>query len=210
VTGATRMHHDFIDRYSRLASPVHRARPGFKVAFTLTVLLSAVATAPGQLSQLFVPALCLLALVAASRVPVMFLATRLALLEPFVLSVALLSFLQPGGTQVFIALLARGTLCLLAVIVLSNTTAFADLLRVLRALRVPVMLVTTLALMYRYVFVLVDEAERMQRARASRTFSRRTAHLWHTRATVVGQLFVRSTERAEHIYAAMCARGWKT
>jgi cobalt/nickel transport system permease protein len=63
--------------------------------------------------------------------------------------------------------------------------------------------------MYRYLSVLVDEAERMQRARASRTFTRRRSHLWQSLGTVLGQLFVRSTERAERIYAAMCARGWK-
>jgi cobalt/nickel transport system permease protein len=63
--------------------------------------------------------------------------------------------------------------------------------------------------MYRYLFVLVDEAERMQRARRSRTFTRLRTHAWESRASLVGQLFVRSTERAERIYAAMCARGWR-
>jgi cobalt/nickel transport system permease protein len=75
--------------------------------------------------------------------------------------------------------------------------------------RVPALLVTTLALMYRYLFELVDEAERMQRAQKCRTFERRRWHAWKSLGTVAGQLFVRSTERAERIYAAMLARGWK-
>jgi cobalt/nickel transport system permease protein len=94
-------------------------------------------------------------------------------------------------------------------ILLSNTTPFDELLRVLRRARVPALLITTLALMYRYLFVLIDETERMGRARASRTFTRQRRQAWKTLATVIGQLFVRSTERAERIYAAMCARGWK-
>jgi energy-coupling factor transporter transmembrane protein EcfT len=49
----------------------------------------------------------------------------------------------------------------------------------------------------------------MQRARASRTYSRKRRLAWHTLTTIVGQLFIRSTERAERIYLAMCARGWK-
>jgi cobalt/nickel transport system permease protein len=69
--------------------------------------------------------------------------------------------------------------------------------------------VTTLALLYRYLFVLVDEAERMHRARLARTFDRRRVSVWRMLGTVVGQLFVRSSERAERIYAAMCARGWR-
>jgi energy-coupling factor transporter transmembrane protein EcfT len=32
---------------------------------------------------------------------------------------------------------------------------------------------------------------------------------WRLLATVIGQLFVHTTERAERIYMAMCARGWK-
>jgi cobalt/nickel transport system permease protein len=94
-------------------------------------------------------------------------------------------------------------------ILLANTTPFAEILRVLRQLRVPDIFITTLALMYRYLFVLADEAERMKRARQSRTFTHRRWLTWKTLATVIGQLFVRSTERAERIYAAMCARGWR-
>jgi cobalt/nickel transport system permease protein len=71
------------------------------------------------------------------------------------------------------------------------------------------LLVTTIALMHRYLFVLVDESLRMRRARSSRTFSRQHRVRWHVLGTLVGQLFVRASERAERIYAAMCARGWK-
>jgi cobalt/nickel transport system permease protein len=63
--------------------------------------------------------------------------------------------------------------------------------------------------MHRYLFVLLDESERMRRARASRTFQRQRRVRWNLLGSVVGQLFVRASERAERIYAAMCARGWK-
>ncbi|MCX6909024.1 MAG: hypothetical protein NTY01_13420, partial [Verrucomicrobia bacterium] len=99
--------------------------------------------------------------------------------------------------------------CLLTMILLSNTTSFADILRVLQRLRVPSLLVTTMALMYRYLFVLADEVGRMGRARASRTFAAQRSAAWWSQADIIGQLFIRSTERAERIYAAMCARGWQ-
>ena len=94
-------------------------------------------------------------------------------------------------------------------ILLAGTTAFSEILRVLRAIHVPWLLLTTLTLMYRYLFVLADEAQRMRRARLSRTFIHDRWRTWKSLGTVIGQLFVRSTERAERIYAAMCARGWK-
>jgi energy-coupling factor transporter transmembrane protein EcfT len=49
----------------------------------------------------------------------------------------------------------------------------------------------------------------MQRARASRTFSAQRVTAWRSLTAIIGQLFVRSVGRAERIYLAMCARGWK-
>jgi cobalt/nickel transport system permease protein len=146
---------------------------------------------------------------AISRIPFPFVLKRLLLLEPFVLGIGLLSMFQAGGMRVFLTLVTKSTLCLLSVIILSNTTPFALLLNVLRRIHVPALLVTVLALMYRYIFLLIDEAERMGRARKSRTFGRKRVGRWRQAATVVGQLFVRSTERAERIFAAMTARGWQ-
>jgi cobalt/nickel transport system permease protein len=106
-------------------------------------------------------------------------------------------------------LIARSTVCLLAVILVSNTTPFSEVLRVLRRIRVPALLITTIALMHRYLFVLVEEAETMRRARSSRTFTVQRWWQWRVLATVAGQLFIRASGRAERIYAAMCARGFK-
>jgi len=59
------------------------------------------------------------------------------------------------------------------------------------------------------LLVLLDESGRMKRARASRSFTRQRSRTWHAMATVASQLFIRSTERADRIWAAMCARGWR-
>ena len=50
---------------------------------------------------------------------------------------------------------------------------------------------------------------RMLRARRSRTFAEVARARERVRA-VAGQLFVRASERAERVYLAMCARGWRT
>jgi cobalt/nickel transport system permease protein len=204
------MHHDFLDRHARLESPVHRLPPRVKLAAAMSLLFTIILIPAAHAAWFGLIAVGLLAIAAMSRVPPGFLLRRLLLMGPFVLGVAILSLFQPGGEAIFLRLLARGTLCLLTVLVLASTTPFSEILRVLRSLRAPSILVTTLALMYRYVFVLVDEAQRMNRARASRTFGRGRSRLWRTRASVIGQLFVRSTERAERIFAAMSARGWRT
>ena len=203
------MRHDFLDRWSRLDSPVHRLPAAIKLPAALAVVIFVVALPRGSWGAFLGVAIALAAVAAASRVPVRFILWRLVTLEPLALGVAGLALFQPDGGRIFATLLAKTTLCLLTMVLLSNTTPFSALLAVMRRARVPGLLVSTLALMYRYLFVLTDEAQRMRRARLSRTFRPGRWWTWRILATVVGQLFVRSTERAERIYAAMAARGWR-
>ena len=116
---------------------------------------------------------------------------------------------QPDGAQQFAFVLLKTNLCLLTTLEFSNTTPPTEMLRVLQRLHTPRLFLTTLALMHRYLFVLAEESSRMQRARASRTFTPGRHGQWRSLASVIGQLFVRASERAERIYYAMCARGWK-
>jgi cobalt/nickel transport system permease protein len=131
------------------------------------------------------------------------------LLEPLVLGVAGLMLFQPGGVKIFALVMLKANLCLLTTVLLANTTPFTEIVRVLQRLHVPWLFVTTLTLMHRYLFVLAGESERMRRARAGRTFTSGRRFQWQSLSSVVGQLFVRASERAERIYNAMCARGWK-
>lgn len=196
-------------RHARLNTVIHRAPAGLKLGAALLLITCAVTippTAPGFIAFAFV----LLAVVAAlSRIPPLFLLKRLLLLAPFVLGVVVLNAFRPEHRAQWPWLIGRSTVCLLAVILVSNTTPFSEVLRVLRRIRVPALLITTIALMHRYLFVLVEEAHTMSRARRSRTFTVQRWWQWRVLATVAGQLFIRASERAERIYSAMCARGFK-
>lgn len=203
------MRHDYWDRYSRLDSPIHGRPAALKAAAALAIIL--ITVVPSR-PPVYLPAgiaAVLLALIFASRIPPFFFLKRVLFFEPFILTVAALALFQPAGLMKFGILIVKSTLSLVTVILLANTTPFHELLRVLRRIHVPPVLVTLLALMYRYIFVLADEMQRMRRARRSRTFGDRRERTWVLLSRIVGQLFLRSTERAERIYAAMSARGWK-
>lgn len=203
------MRHDFLDRYSRLGSPIHRLPTAVKLLATFTLIVAIVAV-PFSSAWFFIVAAGILLIVAAvSTIPWLFILKRLLLLEPLALGIAVMALFQPNGTMIFLSIVTKSTLCLFTVILLSNTTPFENLLRLLSRIGVPGILITILALMYRYLFVLIDEGERLSRARMSRTFSTSRVRRWQALASLIGQLFVRSTERAERIYAAMTARGWK-
>ncbi len=190
-------------------SPVHRLPAEIKLAATLAVLIVTVVMPLSRWGCFAAVAAALVASAAVARIPAGFLLRRLLLLSPFVIGVAVVNSLSAVASVPWQLVLMRSGLCLATVLLLSNTTPFSELLRVLRRLRVPPVMITTLALMYRYLFVLAEEAERMQRARTGRTFTRRRGIHWSVLASVAGQLFVRATERSERIYDAMCARGWK-
>ena len=112
--------------------------------------------------------------------------------------------------------LARGILILCRVIggvslilFLSLTTPVNKLLLAANWFRAPKVLVELAILIYRYIFVLIDQVYRMKRARDSRNFGRR-GPLWNAKIVghMIGVLFIRTYEKAERIYAAMASRGF--
>ena len=96
-------------------------------------------------------------------------------------------------------------LIVFALILLVETTKFHDLLKGISRLGVPHIFLLLLSFIYRYFFVLIDEAERMLRAAKLRTFRKLSLK---TMGKILGVLFIRSYERSERIYYAMCSRGF--
>jgi len=222
------MKHAFADKYSDLDSPVHRLDPRVKAAVCLAFILCVVlAPADGHVAR-FAGYLILASLAAVlSRVPVRHVLGRSLTVVPFVIVIAaFLPFLKQGheiaglgagvlrlsvtdeGLKALAAVAARSWLAALALVILSSTTPFPKLLKGLERVRVPAVFVMLLAFMYRYLFVLVDEAERMETARRSRYFGGARSRQVHVLAGMIALLFVRTYERAERIYESMRARGY--
>jgi cobalt/nickel transport system permease protein len=195
--------------YGDVDSPIHRAPASLKLGATMT-LVAGLALVP--LHYAATCALVSLVLVAGAsrlgRVPASAFVARIALAEPFVLGVAVLSLFQGGGLAVFASVALKSTASVAAVQLLAHTTRFEDVLGVLRKAGFPAILVQTLALLHRYLHVMVEESRRMQRARAARTWHARPLAAWRAHASTIGLSFVRSVSRAERIFAAMLARGW--
>jgi cobalt/nickel transport system permease protein len=189
--------------------PVHRRSAALKASLALGAILIVV-LAPTWMPVVFASiAALLLGVMLFGGLPWRPIVKRMALVEPMLIVVAALALFQPGGGARFALLMTRSTLSLAILIVLGATTPFPELLALLRRLHVPAVLTTMAALLYRYVFVLGEEMQRMRRARRSRTFRKGRAGIWHSLTASVGALFLRTTERSERIYRSMIARGWK-
>lgn len=202
------MRHDFIDRYSRNSSVIHSLPAGVKLIFASATVF-AVLLIPHYSWTAFLSVFSVMVMVAAfSRLPFGFLFQRMMMMEPFVIGVSFLALFRDDGILFFLSLVSKSSLALFVMLLLSNTTPFEKILMMLKRVNFPPVLVTILALFYRYVFVLIDESEKMNRARESRMFVRSRKSAWKVRSIMIGELFIRSSERAERIYSAMRARGW--
>ncbi|MEX0726459.1 MAG: cobalt ECF transporter T component CbiQ [Planctomycetaceae bacterium] len=203
---------NFWDRYAREASVCHRLPTGLKLALTLTVILVGC----------FVPVehwpvhVMLLSVVFAGQslagIPLAYLVRRLALFLPMLLILSLSLPLSHGGEagwRMASTILLRGVLAFTTMLWLVNVTTTDVLLVTLRRYGMPGIVVATLAFMYRYLFLVWDERDRMIQARQARTFGKPTIdQRWKSGTQLIGMLLVRSLTRAERIYGAMCARGW--
>ena len=112
------------------------------------------------------------------------------------------------GWLEFGSIIVRALLSVQALLLLVRIEGYNPLCRNLQRLGVPAMLTTQLIMLYRYIFVLAEQLLSLTRARASRSFNRRAMPVreW---GTIVGQLTVRTIERAERISLAMAARGFE-
>jgi cobalt/nickel transport system permease protein len=205
---------DALERHCELDAPLQRLDARVKLAATVAYVVAVVATPIGWWGALAVEALWLVFVVGLSGVPPRTLARRW--LGFFVLFGFLTVMVAParperaryGLAVVMATLLVKDTLAFVATLLLVQVTRFRSLLVALRRLRTPVALVATLQFMYRYLFVLTDELDRMVTARRSRTFRRSGRLDWGLLTGLIGVLFLRTFERGERVHAAMLARGW--
>lgn len=160
---------------------------------------------------------------------------RSALAAPFVLAALPLIFTIPGtplasfligpwqatisaqGLERLAGIAVKSWLSVQAAIVMSGSMSFPDLLVAMRAIKIPRLLVAIVSLMWRYLFILVDEALRLMRARAARSGQSDQPGLkpggglvWRARVAggMAGNLFLRGFERSDRIYMAMLSRGY--
>jgi len=222
----------FLDPYRPRPSLVHALDARVKFVLTLAFILTCALTPHGAWAAFILLFAILLSVEMLSELGLGYVLKRSALALPFMLAALPLLFTVPGetlarlpaglaisaaGLERFLSLALKSWLSVQAGIVLAASTPFPDLLLAMRALRIPRLLVAVFGLMWRYLFVLADEALRLLRARAARSGQGGLPGAkiggglaWRARVTgsMAGSLFLRAFERSDRIYMAMVARGY--
>jgi cobalt/nickel transport system permease protein len=204
------------------SSPIHRLDPRAKIVGLAGITVVAVSTPLDAWPAFAACALALAAIAAAARIGPGLVWSRVRVILPLVVFVAaFVPFVRGGpaielgplsiseaGLATFALVTAKAAIGALSAVLLGATTGFPDILHGLERLRMPRLLTVIAGFMYRYVFVIADEARRMRAALAARAY--RPRHLGQVAALgrMVTALFLRSYERGERVYLAMLARGY--
>jgi cobalt/nickel transport system permease protein len=197
--------HLAVERWSRQTSAVHGLDARAKMLTALAVLLSiTLSESPAVHGACFV-LVAVLAL--AARLPLWALLLRGLVVVPFVGGIALLNLWGGDAGRAGLILL-RAYLSAYTVVLVLATTPFPKLLAGLESLGVPRFFLMVLQFLYRYLFVLYEQAQNMRRARACRAARPRGQQMRKSAAGAIAVLFARSHGRAEGIHRAMLARGF--
>jgi cobalt/nickel transport system permease protein len=229
------MHIHFLDPYHQNNSLIHVIDARVKFVLTLAFILTTALTPVGAWPIYIMLFALIMAVVILSELGVGFVLKRALLALPFVLAALPVIFTQGAdpwftfsigtwgltvygsGVARFLSIALKSWISVQAAIVLASSTPFPELLAAMRAVKVPRLLVGIFGLMWRYLFVLADEAMRLIRARASRSGHSDRPDLrpggkvtWRARVAggMAGNLFIRAFERSDRIYVAMLSRGY--
>jgi len=227
------MHIDAFDQYTKADSQIHHLDPRVKVVLTVAFIFSNAILPDGSWLAFCVSWLVVLSINDLANLGLGYSFKRSYVILPFVV-VAVTAIFSPLGEPLvewnigfitlvptdfgvirFVSILIRSWLSVQMAILLVASTQFPSLIHAFEHLRVPRVLTTIVAFLYRYLFVLTNEALRLMRAREARSASfpglkKGGKLVWQIKVvgSMVGQLFLRSYERSDRIYNAMLSRGY--
>jgi len=217
----------FTERHARSEGWLQHRDPRAKVIGSFVAIVAASLTS--SLVGLGLLYVATLAAAGASRVPFGFFVKRVWLGIPLFAGIVVIPaiFMAPGdrafdlaigpahlapswnGLAGAVLLVSRVGVSVSLAVLLVVTTPWSDLLKSLRALRVPQVFVLVLSMTYRYIFLFLHTANGMLLARKSRTVGRTSGgeqRRWIS--GTMGNLMSRAFKMSNDVYAAMLARGF--
>lgn len=203
-----------MDELAAQDSPMHRLSPLSKLFVTVLYIVVTVSFHKYDISGVFVMVLFPLVGYQVGMIPVHTCFHKLRVVMPLVCAVGLFNpFFDKrivlyigavgvsGGVNSMLTLMMKGIFCLMASFLLAATTSIEDICRALRQLHVPKLLT------FRYVGLLLSEVAVMQQAYSLRAPGQKGIHIsaW---GSFLGQLLLRSMDRAQALYESMELRGF--
>jgi cobalt/nickel transport system permease protein len=209
-----------LDMLAESSSPIHRLDPRTKVITTLLFIVYVVSFDKYEITRLLPFFLYPAFLIGIANIPLGYLLRKLLIVSPFVIFIGIFnpildreiilqiwSFNISGGWLSLLSILLRFILTVGAAFLLIATTGFPAICMAIVKLGVPRIFAVQLLLLYRYLFVLIEESIRMIRAFTLRSFSKKMMPHYIFKQ-LIGNLLLRTLDRAQRIHMAMLSRAF--
>lgn len=209
-----------MDDLARGKTFIHRRHPLAKLIVTVFYLISVISFGKYEAINLFPFFAYPIILSVLSEIPAAPVIKRIVAVEPFIIMLGIFNpiferqvvyigdFGISYGWLSLLSIIIKGSLTVSAVVLLLASTGMDKIAAALRMLYVPRIFVLQLLLTYRYISLLAEEAGRLLRAHALRTPGNKgvAPSAW---GSLAGGLLLRSFDRAQRVYQAMCLRGFR-
>jgi len=211
----------YLDTLSYQDTPIHRLDPRAKLIGTLAFIITVVSFTKYEITGLLPFFLFPVLLFALGDIPVKFILKKVLVVSPFAMCIGIFNPLLDrqalhvlfgvpisAGWISFLSIMLKFFLTITSALLLIATTSFPGICHALGRLGMPEIFVSQLLFLYRYIFVLTEEAMKVVRARDMRSFGKRGSGM-KVFTSIIGTLFLKTVERAERIYQAMLSRGFQ-
>ena len=210
-----------MDRLASKETPVHRLHPLAKLIADIAYILTVLSFSKYDLSGLMIMILYPVLMFQAADIPLTTCFKKLRVVLPVVCAVGIANpFMDKmvitsmwgikvtGGVISMVTLMVKGVLALMASFLLVATTSIDAICAALRKLHVPPMITTLILLTYRYIGVMIEQVSVMTESYKLRAPGQKGIHFsaW---GSFLGQLLLRSMDKAEKLYGSMCLRGFE-
>jgi len=209
-----------LDELAEKKTIIHNIHPLMKVLTTAMYLIITVSFNKYELTGLLPLVFYPVIVISLADIPIIPLLKRMLIVSPFIIGIGLfnpmfdrnplliLPWIQiSGGWISFLTIMIKGILTILAALILIATTGMTRIAAALRMMQTPRVFILQLLLTYRYISVLIEEAGLTVQAYSLRSRGEKGIRFsdW---GSLAGQLLLRTLERAQRVYYAMCCRGF--
>ncbi len=209
-----------MDILSYQDTPLHRIDPRAKLITALFFIITVVSFDKYEIAMLIPFIFFPVYLLTAGNIPVLYIIKKILVVSPFAVMIGVFnpffdhniiisigSVGVSGGWVSFISIMVRFTLTVSTALALISCTGFNNICFALNRLGAPKIFAVQLLFLYRYIFVLAEEAAKMIRARNLRSFNGKGRGI-KSYGPMLGNLLIRTVNRAERIHLAMVCRGF--
>lgn len=208
-----------LDEYSRGESFVHSVHPLALLLCTLIFIGFIASFDRYEIIRLIPYILYPAFLFSAAQIPMKPILKRSAAVFPVILGVSILNLIfdkntvniggvfMTGGAASMISLIIKYLLTVSTALLMIATTGMTRLSYAMRLVKVPKMLVLQITLTYRYLSVLGGEVLNTLQAYKLRAYTHKGVK-FNAWGPLTGQILLRTFDRAQQVYRAMCLRGF--